>query len=118
MQKKKSGQPGTAKLEYLRKRYRKYHEKYPFLELPVDEMTPEFPRTMESCICGYVICHLPTPPYPSCYQDECAQGAFNLLHGIHLALMDGELDDFDCVERIICLFEAFGIDCGERHSVI
>lgn len=116
MQNKKAGRPGAAKLESLRKRYRKYHEKYPFLELPVDEATPQFPSTMKSCIRSAVICRLPKPPHPGCYRDECAQGAYDLLYGVHMALLDGELDDFDCVERVICLFEAFGIACGDRHN--
>lgn len=74
MQNKKAAGQARQSWSPWRKRYRKYHEKYPFLELPVDEATPQFPSTMKSCICSAVICRLPKPSHPGLLQGRMRPG--------------------------------------------
>ena len=44
---------------------------------------------------------------------------YQILHRIREILRNDTLDDKECFERIesiICEFEAFGCDCGNRHD--
>ncbi len=42
--------------------------------------------------------------------------AIEMLKEIKMAVCDGNLTDFDVVEKIVCLFEKNNIDCGGRHD--
>lgn len=39
----------------------------------------------------------------------------NSLKKIHKILCDDTLDDFDCIENLICVYEDMGLSCGNRH---
>lgn len=41
---------------------------------------------------------------------------FNMLMEIQSILADGTLSDFECIERLVCLFEREDIPCGDRHD--
>ncbi len=45
-------------------------------------------------------------------QNEC----YILLDKIRAVIQDDSLTDFDCVEKIVCLFENSGISAGNRHD--
>lgn len=45
-----------------------------------------------------------------------AQKGFNMLLEIQSILADGTLNDFDCIERLVRLFEREDISCGSRHD--
>lgn len=38
------------------------------------------------------------------------------LKEIHRVLCDDTLDDFQCIENIITIYENIGITCGSRHN--
>ena len=42
--------------------------------------------------------------------------AILMLAEIQKIISDDNLDDFDCVEKIVCLFEKYDIDSGGRHD--
>lgn len=42
--------------------------------------------------------------------------AFKALQKIKTIIADDSLSDFECVERIICMFEELGIDSIKRHD--
>ncbi len=45
-------------------------------------------------------------------QNEC----YILLDKIKAIIRDDSLTDFDCVEKIVCLFEESNINAGNRHD--
>jgi len=45
-------------------------------------------------------------------QNEC----YILLDKIKTIIQDDSLSDFECVEKIVCLFEKSGISAGIRHD--
>ena len=49
------------------------------------------------------------------FEMEC----YKLLEKIKKIIEDAELEDKECferIERLVCLFEAIGTDCKERHD--
>jgi len=44
------------------------------------------------------------------------KACYAMLQEIKDILADGELDDFQCIEKIVRLFEKSGISCGTRHD--
>lgn len=41
---------------------------------------------------------------------------YTALAEIKRILDDGSLSDFECIERIVCVFEEMGSDGGSRHD--
>ena len=49
--------------------------------------------------------------------DEIADSvAIKALDEIKSLICNDELDDFDVVEKIVCIFEKYNIDAGIRHD--
>ncbi|MCL2568190.1 MAG: hypothetical protein FWE12_01975 [Oscillospiraceae bacterium] len=44
------------------------------------------------------------------------QQSYAALQKIKAIIEDDSLDDFECVEQIVCVFERFGSDGGSRHD--
>ena len=44
------------------------------------------------------------------------QACYQTILRIRGVLDNGDLDDFECVERIVCLLQAIGADGGSRHD--
>ena len=42
--------------------------------------------------------------------------AISMISEIQSILKDSQLDDFNAIEEIVCVFEKHGVDCGERHD--
>ena len=42
--------------------------------------------------------------------------AITALNAIKEVLSNNNLSDFDAIEEIVCIFEEYGIDTGDRHD--
>ena len=52
-------------------------------------------------------------------KDMLESASYQTLCQIHEILRDDTLSDPECfqkIERIVCLFENLGVDCGNRHD--
>lgn len=49
-------------------------------------------------------------------EQAMAQKGFSLLLEIQSVLADDALSDFDCVEKLVRIFEREDIPCGSRHD--
>ena len=50
------------------------------------------------------------------YAAIAADASYQALQKIKAVISDDSLSDFDCVERIVSIFEALGSDGGNRHD--
>jgi len=59
-----------------------------------------------------VTLHMPPNELKKLFVDTC----YIALNQIRDIIANSALDDFTCIERIVCVFEKLGSDGGDRHD--